>query len=83
MPVIRLSCAKPFPLCSLIESRTKPCLGGIIIIPLTKMRKQKLTEAELLGRSHRDGKWQFLNLYQDSDTTKGGLGGFLSSYHLQ
>ena len=38
------------------------------------MRKQKLPEAELLGHSHRDGKWQFLNLYQDSDTTKGWFG---------
>lgn len=38
------------------------------------MRKQKLTEAELLGHSHRDGKWQFLNLYQDSNITKGWFG---------
>jgi hypothetical protein len=74
VPVIPLSCAKPFPGCCLIESLTNPCQDGIIIISLIKMRKQKLTEAELLGHSHRDGKWQFLNLYQDSNITKGWFG---------
>ena len=63
-----------FPGCCLIESLTNPCQDGIIIISLIKMRKQKLTEAELLGHSHRDGKWQFLNLYQDSNITKGWFG---------
>lgn len=64
MLILCLHCAKPFPICYLIWSPSSspprtPCWSGIII-PILQMRKQKLSEAELLAQGHRDGKRQFL-----------------------